>query len=559
MKNISTILQNKNITIILNVILIFLAGLIIFKNSLFYTDELVLQSDIKQCDLKGYNNIDGEFIPNKESDTVEIALKNVYSEGNKVILDLNNKLKEDATISLNYTCDGNNKKTIATKSVRMGKSQVVFVFDNRYFETMEIEIKSLDKTHYISFSDGTVNICHRGLNIFQNNSRYFLKLFLIFICAVVISLLIQFLGRKNKVDYRKRERDSNIELLRIICMIAIVLHHCVVHGGAVNMNACNNKVLAFFFLPIGKICFVTFIAISMWFLVDGSFNFQRFLNTWCLVLFYSVILTFICFCVGKPISIKQFASSFLPIAGNSHGFAAAYLLFYLIYPFVHLLMDQLSKKNARIILALAFYAQIGSQIIGNYNGYTQDFSSEIGLFIFCFILSYNLKKWPMTFEEDKKFNLLIFITVWVGVVQANLMAYVWNNSTEVSEWILRISQNESALLMILGGYALFFCFKNIKLKNNRLINSLASYTFGVLLIHDHNFFRSYFWEDIVILNEWYYSKYFILILLLKGLAIFYVCCVIEYIRKQIIKKQIWNSKIGEKIKERVFEVDATGK
>ena len=89
MKNISTILQNKNITIILNVILIFLAGLIIFKNSLFYTDELVLQSDIKQCDLKGYNNIDGEFIPNKESDTVEIALKNVYSEGNKVIFENN--------------------------------------------------------------------------------------------------------------------------------------------------------------------------------------------------------------------------------------------------------------------------------------------------------------------------------------------------------------------------------------------------------------------------------------------------------------------------------------
>lgn len=29
----------------------------------------------------------------------------------------------------------------------------------------------------------------------------------------------------------KKLRKSNIELCRIICMICIIAHHCVVHGG----------------------------------------------------------------------------------------------------------------------------------------------------------------------------------------------------------------------------------------------------------------------------------------------------------------------------------------
>lgn len=50
-----------------------------------------------------------------------------------------------------------------------------------------------------------------------------------------------------------KERKSNIELCRIICMLLIIAHHCVVHGGAINIDTCINKYIALFLLPGGKI------------------------------------------------------------------------------------------------------------------------------------------------------------------------------------------------------------------------------------------------------------------------------------------------------------------
>ena len=194
------------------------------------------------------------------------------------------------------------------------------------------------------------------------------------------------------------QRESNFELLRIVSMLLLIAHHFCVHSGILNTDS-SNKIITFIFLPVGKICFVAFIAISMWFLVDKSFKATRWLKTWCEVFFYSVTFCLISLIINKPNSffgvIHSLGSSFFPIAGNSHGFASSYLLFYLLFPFISKLMSITNKKQHIILLGIVFYAQIFEQILNKITFYSQPIFSELLLFVFCYLLMFCLKKYPI--------------------------------------------------------------------------------------------------------------------------------------------------------------------
>lgn len=94
------------------------------------------------------------------------------------------------------------------------------------------------------------------------------------------------------MSYMLKERESNIELLRIICMMMIIGAHFVYHGGALSGTSGVNQVISSFLAIGGKVGFDCFIVISAWFLVNSSFKIERFLKVWGQVLFYNVLFIF---------------------------------------------------------------------------------------------------------------------------------------------------------------------------------------------------------------------------------------------------------------------------
>lgn len=134
------------------------------------------------------------------------------------------------------------------------------------------------------------------------------------------------------MEIKKKFRDSNIEICRIICMLMIIGHHCVVHGGGMNMDVCANKWIAYLIFPGGKICFDSFIAISTWFFVEQSFKTERFIKVWLEVLFYSVVTIAAAAMLGSQFTGIEWFSAFLPITGSVQGYPQVYLAFYLMLP-----------------------------------------------------------------------------------------------------------------------------------------------------------------------------------------------------------------------------------
>lgn len=110
-----------------------------------------------------------------------------------------------------------------------------------------------------------------------------------------------------------------------------------------------------------------------------------------------------------------------------------------------------------------------------------------------------------------------------------------------------ITGDELSIFYIIAGYALFYFFKNIRIPHSNLVNNVAAGTFGILLIHDHNFLRHLFWNDIIKTQTFYHSELFILYFAVVVCAIFIVCSAIDYIRRKLLEPLIINTSLYKQI------------
>lgn len=543
--------------------MLFVAGILIFKNQIFYVEDELMQYVTNESCISGYEEKGAIFQPiiNDPAIAPEVILKckpDAKTDEIRLIFDQN--LAETSNFIF-YNCSSNVEQYVMGNVIsEAGEKSVEFRFDPIYIDKLIIHIKTPDSTQFINIPHGRIFFNSHYFSFLPQDTKCVVRLCIILGVSFVISIIFCIIDfhyiNEKKVT---KVRESNVELLRVICMFLIILHHYVAHSVTISMEYCPNKVIAYFVGGGGKICFNAFIVISAWFLVDKKFSLQRFIKVWLQVLFYSVTFTIITMLISDTFTVKNLFSCILPIAGNSHGFAANYLLFYLLFPFIQKMLNSLKQRDVVIVLSLVFYAQVVSKVVGIVNGYTQNFSSEIGHFIFCYILTYYLKKWPPKWISNNRFHLAVWTGIWLLAFQANCMMYLWGNGNQLTKWIGNLAQDETSILFIIAGFALFFFMNNIKIQPCYIINKLASFTFGILLFHDHNFFRPIFWNNIVIPKTWYYANFYIIRVLIMGICIFYVGCVIDFIRQKMLEIPIMNSSfiknVVEKIERKLLQND----
>lgn len=337
----------------------------------------------------------------------------------------------------------------------------------------------------------------------------------------------------------KKERNSTIELLRILCMLAVIAHHCVVHGGSMGMEPCANKYIASFILPLGKISFTCFVAISMWFLVDQKFKASRFLRAWFEVLFYSVLMMLPTIAWGGQVTAEDWMGSLLPIGGNTHGFAATYLAFYLLLPLLNKLIQGFTRRQTLWCLFILGYVQIFEPILAQFglaNLALHPFVSEITLFGFCFFMALYLKRWAPKVTKSAIAMGAVVIAVWLLVFVITVQGWRVGGNWLIASSVL--ASGENSVLYLLGGFSLFLCFNSLPAFQSKLINLVAGTTFGILLIHDHGFFRYVLWENIAQTSLWWYSSRYLLLIMGWTISVFAICASIDYVRLMFIERPL---------------------
>lgn len=132
------------------------------------------------------------------------------------------------------------------------------------------------------------------------------------------------------MDATTLKRAYNIDLLRIIATMFVIILHVLGQGGILK-NTSPDSITYYFawFLEISALCAVNcFALISGFIMVNKSIRIKNVMNLWFQVVFYSLLLTFIFFvAVPETRSIKGLIYAFflfLQSNGGTHPHISLY-------------------------------------------------------------------------------------------------------------------------------------------------------------------------------------------------------------------------------------------
>ncbi len=348
-----------------------------------------------------------------------------------------------------------------------------------------------------------------------------------------------------------KERQSNIELLRIIAMFCLIGHHMALHGGFREYCSGINLYFAALFVPLGKIALICFVAISSWFLGNAKFKFDRFLKVWLEVMFYNFIVTMIAYYLqgdNGDVGAGQIIGTFFPILGNAHGFASTYLFFYLLTPFLRIIKDHLNRNQNIYLIVILLIVTSCSSIISYFTDFKQSNNSVILLFCTIFFICNYLRNYCLPTKNSKQVKKISFVISLVCIIFKYGISFVIRLKlyplimTPFIEVMDIITGNEYGIVNIISGISIVVFFSTINIPNNRVINYLATSTLAIILIHDNHYLRFMFWEKFVNTRVWMNFSFpiFLLIYLAVIICIFLISYLTEFIRKQIEKPIMGN-------------------
>lgn len=190
------------------------------------------------------------------------------------------------------------------------------------------------------------------------------------------------------------KRDSSIELLRIIAMLMIVLHHLCLYGYELGNSSGSVDLVRNLLMLGGKIGVDVFVLISGFFLASGKIKTSSFLRVLLEAWFYSFAIGLACFAfLPGAFDAKTFLKSFLVTDGGLPWFVAAYLGMYLAAPWLAKLSSALEQKSFRQMVLVGFVVFSAIPTIADLKFVTSNFAWFCYLFLVaCYIRRFGVDR-----------------------------------------------------------------------------------------------------------------------------------------------------------------------
>lgn len=342
------------------------------------------------------------------------------------------------------------------------------------------------------------------------------------------------------------DRSIGMDLLRVICMLLVVGTHFYGHGGLVNGTlvagevnwVAGNVIYALTIVAVN--CFVL---LSGYFQCTSRFKLKRVLSVWVQVIFYSVALFIaapvVCRLFGEEFnfSLKGMLNSVLVVTKSQYWFVTAYLLMYLVSPFLNCAIRAMDKRmHLMCCCVLLGIFSVAANLV-----YTSDFGNVNGGYSFLwfcilYIVAAYFRLYVPAERKHRKWGLLIYFCCAAGVALARFAAHY------LFTWLLGYPKMTSlfysynSILVTSASVGLFAAMRTVKMSGvpEKIVRIIAPLAFGVYLIHDHNSVRPLLWGW---LKPYAFadSAWMVPYSLACTLGIFLVCCGVEWVRKKLFR------------------------
>ena len=312
----------------------------------------------------------------------------------------------------------------------------------------------------------------------------------------------------------------------------IVAHHFSVHGGfsfSADTITLNRLWTQFLFMG-GSLGNDIFVLISGYFLVNSSgINYHKLFKLWLKIFFYSVVFYGVFVFAGLEVfSLKTMLKIMMPVTKNAIGlwFVSAYFVMYMIHPYINVMIKAMSREDCtKFVKALVIYWCIIPMLTKSSFGANNTIN-----FICLYCIAAYIRLYAPDFRGRRHIGLgvLCILLNFLSVIVLDIVSVRIRMNSIYFIGMMR-PVTIMACVCLLGG------FSGLDIPHSKVVNLLASATFGVYMIHDNRFVRPFLWRTLFNNASFQDSSYLIPYSIAVILVVYISCTVIELIRAKIFR------------------------
>lgn len=339
---------------------------------------------------------------------------------------------------------------------------------------------------------------------------------------------------ENNTNQKAKNRDINIELLRIVAILMVTTIHCI-DNGLIMQNANNLSVYNYVFVNFLRACAGIanglFLIITGYYQINNKFNLKKIFNLWGKTLFYSILIFIVLNLFGYKTYLLQ---SILPITTGVYWFITAYIALYFISPLLNIILNKLTKNQFKflVILLVIMFGILRIVLI------TETFIGNLFPVIMYYIIGAYLRKFVEIKPKQKYFTKYLLVAIIFACLNITVSTLIKILPQNIVLVVLFNINNKfldfSNILIIIMAVLLFIKFKTIQIKPTKLskfITLISPSVLSIYIIQENIHFRS-LWRYDGVMN---YGNSLLMIpyTFLLIIAVFIICLLIDLIRRGI--------------------------
>ena len=341
-------------------------------------------------------------------------------------------------------------------------------------------------------------------------------------------------------NQKNKNRNTNIDFIRIIGMFAIIITHLINHGKPfIKFHKYKSEIIL---LNIFCMWHVSSFGIISGLVGSKTPKFYNLLYLWITVLFYTLLFYITFKKKTTNIFVNSFEKIFYPVIQNKYWYFSSY---FGIYPFLSSINIGISSLT-RINSQKCIYFMIGIFFIWNSYYNFDSFSLNKGYSPFSLLIFYTLgvyiEKYIFYIQIKKIYRIIISISCFIIFILISLSCFYIN----IKNSFPKLSERKKNFFrvgiisfpMIVQVFTLIIFIAQIKFNKvlSRIISIFAPLTFDIYLIHENPFIRNnYVKNSFKFLPNNLNLSYIHALIIKKGIVIFFFCFFISYIRNIIFR------------------------
>ena len=290
--------------------------------------------------------------------------------------------------------------------------------------------------------------------------------------------MVQMIANNSRVV----TRDSNYELLRIVCMLFIVMHHFITEALVPDLFRCDVDVWDWNRAAMIGLNYFCFIGVNVFVLISGyygiRFKWRGLGNLYLTCAFYA----FLAYVIHLYIDGASFGSSViyhsvLVFSHNQWWFIGAYLMLYIFSPLINKGLEVMTKrKHIGLIAAFTFvsiYLGFGWNTGCNTTGH------GVAQMVYMYVIGNYIRKYVNMEKLRTKRGWLVgvyiaSISTMIAILLIN--TFVWHREAPYLRMWLYTNP-----LLIVGAIAFFMLFGTFRFKS-RGVNWIAASVLAAYLL-----------------------------------------------------------------------------